>query len=74
MSENGHLLFGVELICDLIFNLHLFVIIAVFIFQPIFGVDFDCIFVFFGLDGDNVIIPLLLIVNLFVRDESIERF
>ena len=68
------MLFGIKLICDLVFYLHLFVIVAVFVLQPILGVHFDCIFVFLGLHRNNVIIPLLFIVYFLVRDESIEGF
>ena len=49
VTVDHHLLFGVELICNLVLNLHFFVVISVLIFQSVLGIDLDCVFIFFGL-------------------------
>ncbi len=49
VSEQVHLFFDVEFVGYLVFNLHLFVVIAVLVLQPILGVDLYRILIFFGL-------------------------
>lgn len=50
-----------------------FVVVAVFVFEAVFGVDLDGVLVLLGLDGDDVVALLLLLVDLLVRDVAVER-
>ena len=53
--------------------MQLFVVIPVLIFKPIFWVNLDSILIFLRLHTDNVVSLLLLLVNLFIRDISVQR-